>query len=184
MGELQLDPQNFNDTYGFIWGCGVIFRFMDSYYSRGNPSPLHAAQTLVHSVGSALVNGRFAGALFRRFDGEVTVNGERWPYENFSAIYAGSIAELGLRFRVFYLAGREYPFHSIAFSLPPRNVLRYVPKMFLGKPSGCPDLLESGAREMVVRLEEAQPYTIDGDMYGPADYFHLTPGPAIQIVSP
>jgi diacylglycerol kinase family enzyme len=173
-----------NDSYGFIWGCGVIFRFMDAYYRGGSPSPKQAALTLVRSIVSALLNLRFARDVFRRFDGEVTINGERWPYANYNAIYAGSIAQLGLNFNVFYLIDEQHPFHGVGFSLPPRNVLRYVPRMFLGKSSGCPDLLEAGGIDMVVRLGEAQSYTIDGDMYAPEDYFHIRPGPELDVIVP
>ena len=112
------------------------------------------------------------------------VDGELWPYKNYSAIYSGSIRQLGLDFNVFYLINEDNPFHGIGFSLPPRNVLRYVPKMFLGRSSGCPDLLESGAREMEVRLAEPQGYMIDGDMYEPADYFKITAGPVFDVVIP
>lgn len=173
-----------NENYGFIWGAGVIFRFMDVYYRGGIPSPSQAVWTLLRSTVSAILNMRLSRDMFKRFDGEVIINGERWPYANYSAIYAGSISQLGLGFNVFYLAGDEHPFHGVGFSLPPRNVLRYVPKMFLGKPSGCPDLLEAGAHEMIVKLKEPQNYTIDGDMYGPIDYFHITAGPKIEVIVP
>jgi len=176
-------PACINGSYGFIWGCGVIFRFMDAYYSHGQPSPLHAAWTLTRTIASALVNGRFASELFRRFDAEVTVDGKRWPYANYNAIYAGAIKRLGLGFKVFYLIEEQNPFHIVAFSLPPRNVLRYVPKMFMGKPSGCPDLLEEGSREVKITLKEPQAYMIDGDMYGPTDSFLITPGPELQIIT-
>ncbi len=182
--ETTIRLMKVNDSYGVIWGCGVIFRFMDAYYQKGVGSPSHAAWTLARSIGSALFNMRFARDMFRRFDGEVTIEGKPWPYKNYSAIYAGSIRQLGLNFNVFYGIDDEHPFHGIGFSLPPRNVLRYVPYMFRGKSSGCPDLLESGATRMVVRLGEAQAYTIDGDMYPPADFFEITPGPKLQVVIP
>ncbi len=182
--RTSLRVMKVNDHYGFIWGCGVIYRFMEAYYGDGSPSPAHAAWTLTRSVSSALMNSRFARDMFRRFDGEVTVNGDAWPFANYSAIYAGSIPQLGLGFNVFYLAGETHPFHSIAFSLPPRNVLRYVPKMFIGRPSGCPDLLEAGSQEMVIRLREPQGYMIDGDMYDPVDSFHITAGPQLEVIVP
>lgn len=176
-----LRPMKINDAYGFIWGCGVIHRFMQAYYQKGTPSPAHAAWTLTRSIASACINGPFARRMFQRFDAEVLVNGTRWPYANYSAIYAGSIAQLGLNFQVFHYADETH-FHAVGFSLPPRNVLRYVPKMYLGKPSGCPDLLEGALEEMVIRLAEPQGYTIDGDMYDPVDSFRITPGPELKAV--
>ena len=171
-----------NGDYGFIWGCGVIYRFMEAYYNRGAPSPWSAGWTLTRSIVSALRNGPFASRMFRRFDASVAVNGKKWAFRNYSAIYAGSVAELGLNFRVFHYARTPGKFHTIGFSLPPRHVLPYVPFMFLGKESGSPDLLEESADEMHVEVAEPISYTIDGDMYPPASRFHITPGPRLQVI--
>ncbi len=178
----EIDIMKINGKYGFIWGCGVIYNWMEAYYKLGHPSPAQAAWTLVHSVGSALINGPFASKMFERFDGEVTVNGRKWPFRNYSAIYSGSIEYLGLGFRVFYLARESQRFHAVGFSLPPRSVLPYVPLMFLGRPSGCPDLVENEASEMIVRLAEPKPYTIDGDMHPATDLFEITSGPRLTII--
>lgn len=168
--------------YGFIWGIGVIYRFMDAYYRLGNPSPGRAAWTLAKSIGSAVINGPFACKMFERMDGQVAVNGKPWPFRNYSAIYTGSIEYLGLGFRVFYLARDPKKFHAVGFSLPPRNVLRYVPLMFLGRPSGCPDLVEEAATEMIIDLKEAVPFTIDGDMHPPESRFRITTGPRLTVI--
>jgi diacylglycerol kinase (ATP) len=183
MKKVSVYPMCVNGSYGFIWGCGVIYRFMDSYYGGGSPSPLQAAWTLTKSISSSMLNAKFARRLFRRFDGEVIADGKKWPYANYTAIYAGSIEQLGLNFRVFYHADDEH-FHGVAFSMPPRNILRYVPKMFLGRSSGCPDLIEEPCKEMIIKLEEAQGYTIDGDMYDPVDHFEITRGPELEIIIP
>jgi len=177
--RIQAGSQEF---YGFIWGVGVIYRFMDAYYNQGTPSPAQAAWTLAKSVGSAVINGPFACKMFERMDGQVTVNGKAWPFKNYSAIYTGSIEYLGLGFRVFYLARDPKKFHIVGFSLPPRNVLRYVPLMFLGRPSGCPDLLEDAASEAVIELKEPAAYTIDGDMHPPEKSFRMTPGPRLTVI--
>lgn len=179
---VPLYPMCINGSYGFIWGLGAVYRFMEAYYKGGIPSPPRAVWTLIHTVGSAIVNGRFASEMFARIDGEVIANGHTWPYENYSAIYAGSVSQLGFNFRVFYHAGKPNVFHGIGFSLPPRNVLRYVPRMYLGKPSGCPDLFEEPCQEMEVRLKKPQGYTIDGDMYEPEDRFRITPGPILEAI--
>ncbi|MBX7147787.1 hypothetical protein K1X76_01770 [bacterium] len=179
--ELQL--MKINDKFGCIFGMGVIYNFMADYYSKGSLSPVGAAKTLVRAIGSALINGAFARKMFDRFDAEVTVNGKKWPFANYSALYSGSINQLGLDFRVFYLVD-EVPdiFHAIGFSLPPRSVLNYVPKMKMGKPAGCPNLIEEPAKEMLIKLAKPLPYTIDGDMLAPEDTFHLTVGPKVTIL--
>jgi diacylglycerol kinase family enzyme len=178
----EIDIMNINGKYGFIWGAGVIYNFMQAYYQHGIPSPAWAAWTLARSIGSAMINGPFACRMFERMDAEVTVDGKKWPFKNYSAIFAGSIEYLGLGFRVFYLAREPRKFHAISFSLPPRNVLRYVPLMFLGRPSGCPDLIEMPASEMIVQLAEPKGYTIDGDMHPPTDRFVIRTGPRLTVI--
>lgn len=172
-----------NDEYGFIFGMGVVYRFMDDYYKGGSPSPPQAAWTLIKSISSALINGKFARALFEAFDAEIIVNGKKWPMANYSSIYTGSINQLGLNFKTYYLVDK-YPgkFHAIGFSMPPRSVLRYVPKMYLGVPSGCPDLIEEAATEMIIKLKKPIPFTIDGDMKKPHDTFHVSSGPTITVL--
>ncbi len=179
---IEIDIMKINNKYGFIWGCGLIYNFMAAYYRQGNPSPSQAAWTLARSIGSALVNGRFACKMFERMDAEVSVDGKTWPFKNYSAIFSGSIEYLGLGFRVFYLAPEPRRFHAIGFSLPPRSVLRCIPKMFVGRPSGSPDLIEGPASEMLVQLAEAKPYTIDGDMHPPVSRVEIRTGPRIKVI--
>lgn len=173
-----------NDEYGFIFGTGVIYNFMESYYKNGEPSPAHAAKTLFRAISSAMFNGPFASKMFDRFDAEVTVNGKKWPYANYSALYSGSINQLGLDFRVYYhVDATPHCFHAVGFSLPPRNVLAYVPAMYRGKASGCPNLLEEPAEEMIIKLKKPLKYTIDGDMKKASDYFHISLGPELEILA-
>lgn len=174
-----------NEEYGFLFGIGVIYNFMDIYYNNGDPSAMHALNTLVRAIVSALGNGKFARAMFDRFDAEVVVGGHKWPYANYSAVYAGTINQLGLNFRTFYLVDTNPgKFHAIGFSLPPRNVLAYVPSMYRGKPSGCPNLLEEAESEMTIKLKAPLAYTIDGDMKPPTDFFHITCGPKLTVMVP
>ena len=178
----DVDIMNINGKYGFIWGCGVIYNFMEAYYKHGIPSPSWAAYTLSKSIGSALINGPFACKMFEKMDGEVLVDGKKWPFQNYSAIFAGSIEYLGLGFRVFYLAKEARKFHAVGFSLAPRSVLPYVPSMFLGRPSGCPHLVETAGSEMIIRLAEPKAYTIDGDMHSAVSEFKICTGPRLSVI--
>lgn len=178
----ELDCMNINGEYGFIFGLGVIYRFMEAYYGKGKRSPLGAGLTLAHSIGSALINGKFARDMFARMEGEIWVDGKKWPFKNYSAIYAGAVDRLGLKFRVFHYSGEARKFHAIGFSTPPRNILRHVPNMFAGKPTTSEDLLEQPAEEMIIKLDQPQAYTIDGDMLPPAKEIVVKTGPRLSVV--
>jgi diacylglycerol kinase family enzyme len=177
----ELDIMEINGDYGFIFGTGVIVKFMAEYY-KGNRSPLGAGWTLTRVITSAIFNTPLACGLFDRYEAEVTVDGKRWPFKNYSAIYAGSVDRLGLNFRVFHYSNQPGRFHAVSFSLPPRNILRHVPKMFLGKPTGCDEMIEEPAKEMILRFEEPQSYTVDGDMLPPSREINVRMGPRLKVV--
>lgn len=177
----EVDIMNINGAYGFIFGTGVIYRFMDEYY-RGTPSPLRAFNTLSRSIGSALVNGPFACKLFERYEAQVQVDGKAWPFKNYSALYAGSVDRLGLNFRVFHYSDVPGNFHAVGFSLPPRNVLKNVGKMYAGKPTQDENILESPAATMEIRFSEPQGYIIDGDRLPPVSEIVVKTGPRLKIL--
>lgn len=177
----QVDILNINGEYGFIFGTGVLFRFMEEYYA-GVPSPFRAATTLTRAIGSALVNGSFARSLFERYEAEVEVDGEKWPYKNYSALYASSVEQLGLGFRAFHYSEEPGKFHAIGFSMLPRSLLPLVPYMFLGKPSGSPNILEAPVSEMKMKFELPQGYIIDGDRKKPASEIILKVGPRLNVL--
>lgn len=174
-----------NDQYGFIFGIGVIYRFMEKYYAGGAPSPTKALILLGRTVGSALFNTPFTCEMFRRFNAVVTANGKSWPYRNYATIFSGSVNEIGMNFRIFHLVD-EHPghFHATGFSMPPRSILRYLPTLYLGKAADCPDLIEAAAREMTIELEEPMPYQLDGNMLGAERLYRLSTGPQLTVIIP
>lgn len=179
----EVNLTNVNGEYGFIFGVGLVYNFMEAYYSHADLSPIIAAWTLFRSIGSALINGKFARQLFDRFDAEVIVDGKKLPYANYSAVYSGSISQLGLGAKTFYLVDR-YPdkIHACCFSLPPRNILPYVPWMYFGKPNASPNMIEQAASEMIIKPVNPLPFTIDGDMKPPASELHVTCGPKLTVL--
>ncbi len=180
--ETEMDLMNINGKYGFIFGCGVIYKFMQAYYEGTPPSPPKATYTLTRAIFSAITNGNFAREMFARFDADVSIDGKKLPFANWSALFSGSIPILGLKFRIFHYANEPRKFHSIGFSLPPRNVLKHVPRMFMGQPSRSPDLIEMPAQEMKIELAEPLPYIIDGDRLPPASTIDVKIGPRLKIL--
>lgn len=180
----QLMLTKINNEYGFIFGCGFVFRFMEFYYKKGDLSPLGALTTLIHTIWSSAFNGKLVRHMCERTDGEVIVNGKKWPYANYSAIYTGSINQLGLNARISYLVD-QYPnqFHALGFSTYARNVVSYVPWMYRGVPSGCPNLIEQPATEMIINMEKPLGYTIDGDMKAPVKEFKISCGPMLTVLA-
>jgi hypothetical protein len=110
------------------------------------------------------------------------VDGEKWPFANWAALYAGSIPLLGLKFKVFHYATEPQRFHAAGFSLPPRHVLKFAPRMFTGKKIDDENLVESPAREMRIELAEPMAFTIDGDMLPAASQITVKSGPRLKVL--
>jgi diacylglycerol kinase family enzyme len=182
--EKKLRLMKINDAYGCIFGNGVIANFMDAYYENAALNPFVAAKTLVKSVYSACTNGKFARGLFKRFDAEVTVDGQTWPFGNYCAVFAASIRQFGLEFNVFHEMMRQNErFHAYGISLPPRTIVPYLKKLHDGKSTGCEHFIDAPALDMRIKLEKPMRYTIDGDMLDGTDEIRVSQGPEITVVS-
>lgn len=184
--ELQvrrLRLTKINESYGCIFGMGVIYNFMEDYYKNPVVNPLVAGKTLISSVFSAFFNGKIASRMFARVDAEVTVDGVRWPFANYSALFSGSIRQLGLEFNVFrHMLEQNEKFHAIGMSVTPQALIPYLKRLHDGKPPESEDILDAAASEMHIKLEKPLPYTIDGDMLEPLDEFHVSVGPELTVV--
>ena len=181
--EKKLRLMNINGSYGCIWGCGVIAAFMDNYYKHANLNPFIAAKTLAESIFSAVINGRVAREMFDRFDAEVEVDGQKWAFANYTALFAASIRQFGLNFNVFHhMLQQNEKFHAYGISMPPRTLIPLLKKMHDGRPSHSEYVLDQIAEKMTITLGKPLRYTIDGDMLGPADKFEIQKGPELTVL--
>jgi diacylglycerol kinase (ATP) len=181
--EKKLRLLKVNDSYGCIFGNGIIYNFMEAYYKNPTVNPLIAAKTLIEAVYSSCTNGKLARQLFERFDAEVTIDGKVWPFANYNAICVASIRQLGLNFNVFYhMLSQNERFHAMGVSTSPRNLVSCLKKLHDGKPSGSPDIIEAPVLDMIIKTEKPMRYTIDGDMLGPEDTIRISQGPEITVL--
>lgn len=176
---------NVNGEYGFIFGIGVVFNFMENYYRYGALSPAGAAAVLSRTIFSAMVNGPYIRKMFERFDAEVTLNGKVWPFANYTSVFAGSTNQLGLNFRSFYMAFQNIgKFHAIGMALNARSILKCLPSIYRGVPNHSPDFLEEVTPAMTIKVKKPMGFTIDGDMKAPVDTFNITAGPTLNVLLP
>lgn len=181
--KLRLTRIN-KDYYGVLFGIGLIYRFMEEYYKYKDQNPVTAVRSAGRVIGSAMIQGKTVKRLFKHFDATVTVNGERWPFANYNALFSGSMRQIGLNCNVFHhMLDRNDCFHAIGFSNRPYDVLPLLPKMVRGKPSGHPGILEAPATSMKIECEEPMPFMIDGDMMPEScQTFELELGPEVTVV--
>jgi len=169
--------------YGFIFGNGLIYNFLDAYYNSGNPSPWVGFTTLVRGALSGVIGGSFAKQLMSPFKARVTVDGEVWERREFKAVLASSIEQLGLGFRPFTRC-RETPgkFNLLAvIGSTPRFVMQ-LPRARVGKLMNPSVITSDVASDVLFESEEPIPFIIDGDMHHSEGPVRLSTVPRLRII--
>ncbi|HPQ80355.1 MAG TPA: diacylglycerol kinase family protein [bacterium] len=183
--ETRINMIRVNGMYGFLFGMGLISRFIEKYQDvEGGPSPARGAWMLARAMFSSLFNGRMVQHLAERFDATITVDGRRMPFKNYMMIFAGTMRTLGFNFRPLYRAtSAEGQFQTVAISATGRQVLCTFPAAFLARPSKSEHYADEMGSRVVIELEKPMSYTIDGDFpESPSDRIEISTGPLLTCI--
>jgi diacylglycerol kinase (ATP) len=173
------------DAYGFIFGNGLIYNFLEAYYDTGNPSPSVAASIVARGSASAMVGGAFARRLYRRVRASVTVDGETWAREDFGVIAAAVVEQIGLGFRPFYrLHDEPDAFQILGIHTDVTGFIAELPRIFSGAPMRRDKVIDSLAHDVQIhpRDGEEMGYTVDGDNYVTRERLTLGLGPEVTFL--
>jgi diacylglycerol kinase (ATP) len=186
--ELRFVERNLlkiNDKYGFIFGNGLIANFLQAYYATGRPSPLTGARLVVRTILGAFFRTRFVKNLARRWQGQVTVDGEVWARPDYTTVTGATVTEIGLGFKPFYRAVEkpdEFALLGIHCSAVSLSV--EVPRIYRGQPIRRDKVISQTARKATLAAEEPFAYAIDGDIYPAVNEVVLEAGPRLKLVLP
>lgn len=174
-----------SDKYGFIFGNGLVANFLEAYYATGKPSPITGAKVLARAVWGAIFRTAFTKRVFRRWEGQVTVDGEAWAQTDFATVTAATVTEIGLGFKPFYRA-LEKPDHFALLGLhaSPLAICRELPRVHRGQPIRRDKGISQVARKVTLSSEEPFTYIIDGDTYSGARELVLETGPRLKLLLP
>ncbi len=163
----ELDLMCVNGEYGFLFGMGVVERFLAAYYLIKG-SAAKAGLLLAHCVVSYIFRTPFVDELFERIDAKIIVDGQTLPYKNYTIVHAGTVETYGLGFDPFWRA-REQPghMHFIASAATTWDILSALPKIWRRKPTHCENELDFVCRNVVIEMPEPQAFYIDGDIKPP-----------------
>ncbi len=179
----EVDIMSINGKYGFLWGIGLVSRFIEEYYRSVKKTPLNAGKLLVYFLASAVFNTSFIQKMCERFDAKVIVNGKEWPLKNYILLFSGTLETLGLHFDPFHRAREKAGFfHLIGVSTVPRNVLWGFPWIFARKKVPSEDYIEDLASDVTIELSEPMTYQIDGDVQPATDRITIKTGPRLTII--
>lgn len=178
---------NDGEAAGFLFGTGVLSRFMEAYYAGGTTGVFKAMRVLIRAVTSALLGTRFTRDLFRFDDVAVDVDGTPWESpEGYVAVAAGTTNDIGLGFRIFHAAA-DHPdhLHVLGFRCDAAAVSLRLPRIYRNKPLDLPGVYDEVARRFVIRGTEPLGYMIDGDFARTTETeLRVAVGPRIRFVVP
>ena len=169
--------------YGFLWGNGIIGRFLEVYYEGSEPTPAKAAWILGRGALSAPFGGAAIKRLTRPFRGRLQVDHEDWGAGPWTAIAAGTVEQLGLGFRAFHLAPRHPgQLHAIGIGSGVAALAWDLQRIYRGRgPSGAGNR-EAPARRIALESDETIGYMIDGDFHTSEGRLTVEVGPPRHIV--
>lgn len=182
---VEQDTLSVNGENGFLWGVGLTQNYLREYYDDGGgkPTPSTALRTLVVGSISSLVGNAKGQRLRKRFRGRVTCDGQVWP-EDFLAVAAGTIDQIGLGFRPFHRIGeRPRVFHALGITCTIPEFLAELARIRLALPMSAGMTHEALARSLVLERDEPIDYFIDGDLYTCPSPLTVGVGPRIRIIT-
>ncbi len=181
-------PPSESDKFGFVFGTGVVCGFLAEYYASGDPNPRVAAETLLRSVGSAVVGGEMIRRMAEPVVGSVefpeAAGDPEWPEREYLTIAGGSIDQIGLNFRPFHRFGeRPMAFHILGIHTTALELVGQMPRIFCAAPMSPGHAYEALTSRAVVRSPHRPlRYMIDGDLYLCDGSLEVSIGPRVRIV--
>jgi len=171
--------------YGFLFGNGLISNFLAVYYEGSEPSPAKAAWILARGVLSGFVQGALIRRLMARVRLQVGLDGEELPARDYLAIGAGTVDDIGLRFRPFHDAP-SHPgrLHLLAIACSPLAFILQLPRIWLARPTRHPDIRPALVRRARLEADEPIAFMVDGDFHQGGRVLELSAGPTVRFVVP
>lgn len=176
-----------NGRIGFLFGTGVFRHFLTAYYEAGgdDPSARTAVETIARAAASAMIRGPFVKRITAPIMAQVEVDGDLWPARPYMALNAGTVAEVGLGFKVFHLCEQgSVGFHFLSMHGDAAQIVRDMPRVWRGRgmrPVNGRNIL---AQRVVIRTDSGRvPHMVDGDLYTSEGPLEVTVGPTLPIVA-
>jgi len=180
--EHQLLSIN-GSQFGFMIGAGVPVEFLRRYYAIGRRGAVGALRLLA-TLGASAIAGRGAGvALFRPLPARLACDGDPGPFDAYSVVYASTIEDIGLGFRPTYRAREQAgQFHVFAGAIGPREFVRCLPAIRLGRATGSPRVLDRVTSRLCVEFRDPTLYMVDGDIMEPTTRLEVALGPLVRVI--
>lgn len=170
---------------GFLFGNGVISNYLHAYYEGSEPTPAKALWVLARGVLSSFVNGAAFRRLVAPAEVKVEVDGSTWTPDRYVAVGAGTVDDIGFRFRPFFRSlqapGR---IHLLGIACPPFAFVLELPRIWLAKPTRHPDIHSTLTPGFTLRSAAPIDFMVDGDFHRGGRRVTVSAGPTVRFLLP
>jgi diacylglycerol kinase family enzyme len=174
------------DRYGFIFGNGLLANFLEEYYARGHYGVWRALGILLRGLVSLITTGRFARRLFRRFRGQLIVDGSPIFQTDLTGIGVATVTEVGFRMKLHHRADDDPTrMGGLAIFGGPLSLFLDILEVRLGR-----GISPRRAHSFIASQVRIEPYdaeglfTMDGDLYPSQGPVTIQLGPMLRILKP
>jgi diacylglycerol kinase (ATP) len=171
------------DVYGFVFGNGLMTNFLEEYYSTRSYGHGRAVWLLGRVFTSALVDGSFAGKIFRRFEGRVVIDDRELPWRRLTGVGAATVREVGMGFKLNHLADED-PKRFAALAIHSGALSLSLDLLAVHQGKGVSPQRAYSVVASRMRIEPTSgenEYTVDGDLYRSKGTLEVSVGPAIHF---
>ena len=186
--SVERGTMDIGGRLGFLFGVGLVEAWLTEYYKRGRPhvTPMTAVETLLVSVGSALIRGKVVKRIGKRPVLGLDIDGEMFPVRDYLTIAAGTCDQVGLGFRPFFRAMEDFDrFHVLAITCSAASFVGDLPLIRQGKPMREGQAIDRLVRAITIRSEDGSPvrFMVDGDIDERPSPLVVQAGPRVQVVT-
>jgi diacylglycerol kinase (ATP) len=176
------DTIRVDDRFCFIFGIGMTANFLAEYYKGEGTGPKKAVKTIGKAI-RGVVFGADVGALFDRLDCKVVVDGNLVPHNDFIAVIAATVDDVGIGFKPMHRAyEKDGTFHILSVGCEPGVIVKNIVNIKTGKPVCHPLVFDSIGKKVEITSNKKMLYTMDGDMYEAERKLVAEIGPRVKLV--
>lgn len=170
---------------GFIFGIGVLARYMRLYYEGGTTGAIKALRVFLQVCISAAFGTSLAEELFHPEPWRIESDGVPWEASGYAAVAIGTVRDIGLGFELWARALDDPErMHALGFACSPATVLPLLPNIFMGRAISAEGLLQGLPHRLTITGDAAIDLMMDGDFVPGVEQLVVEAGPRVRFLVP
>lgn len=183
-GVLRVDGGGVTQ-HGFLFGNGLISNFLEVYYDGSEPTPTKALLILARGVLSGFVNGAAIRRLMQPARCRVEADGVAWPYDEYLAVAAGTVDDIGFGFRAFFRAlVNPGKMHALGIASSAFSFILQLPRVWMARPLTSARVVDEVPFRLTLRGDADLVYMIDGDFHRAGREVTVVAGRSVRLGTP